>query len=352
MTTDDFERSISYGEAAIAYLKANATPAYPRNYELWYTYAAGFNRELNKAINDYLKRSGRVGPEMTERFYEEFLSPVRLGDRVGEVSTQVSTEIGGILDLLESTGENVEGYGASLSKAASHLARADTQVQVREIVERMMAATGEMQSKNKQLEDQLKDSRHQIKELQESLEAIRYESMTDQLTGLANRKHFDQSLDRACAAAQRRGEPLSLVMCDIDHFKEFNDTYGHQTGDQVLRLVGAAIKSAVKGRDIAARYGGEEFGIILPNSTLEAGVTVAEEIRRAVMAKELIKRSTGESLGRITMSCGVAAFRENERPESLIERADACLYASKRNGRNKVTDETHPTVEPRHSAVA
>jgi hypothetical protein len=85
MATDDFERSISYGEAALSYLKGNQSPAYPRNYELWYTYAGGFNRELNKAINEYLKRVGRVTPEMTERFYEEFLSPVRLGDRVATI---------------------------------------------------------------------------------------------------------------------------------------------------------------------------------------------------------------------------------------------------------------------------
>jgi diguanylate cyclase len=141
-------------------------------------------------------------------------------------------------------------------------------------------------------------------------------------------------------------------MCDIDHFKQFNDTHGHQTGDQVLRLVGAAIKGSVKGRDVAARYGGEEFSIILPATTIDSAVLVADQIRQAIMAKELIKRSTGESLGRITMSFGVAAHREGERPENLIERADACLYASKRNGRNRVTDENDPTLKPRKSQVA
>jgi diguanylate cyclase len=208
MATDDFERSISYGEAALSYLKGNQSPAYPRNYELWYTYAGGFNRELNKAINEYLKRVGRVTPEMTERFYEEFLSPVRLGDRVGEVSTQVSSEINEIIELLESSGDNVRGYGASLRDAASGLEKASSSGQIRHIVEGMIAATSEMQSKNSELEVQLRESRNQIKELQESLETIRYESQTDQLTGLANRKHFDQCLERETAATERRGEPL------------------------------------------------------------------------------------------------------------------------------------------------
>jgi diguanylate cyclase len=216
----------------------------------------------------------------------------------------------------------------------------------------MIAATSDMQGKNTELESQLRESRNQIKELQENLEAIRYESLNDQLTGLANRKHFDQSLEREAAAAQRRGEPLCLVMCDIDHFKQFNDTHGHQTGDQVLRLVGTAIKGTIKGRDIAARYGGEEFGIILPGTPLQSAVLVADQIRAAIMAKELIKRSTGESLGRITMSFGVAEYREGEQLESFIERADAGLYASKRNGRNRVTDENDPSLIPRKSAVA
>ena len=96
------------------------------------------------------------------------------------------------------------------------------------------------------------------------------------------------------------------MMTDIDHFKKFNDTYGHLTGDQVLRLVAMSVKQNVKGQDIAARYGGEEFAVVLPNTVLRSAITVADHIRRAVMAKELMKRSTGEHLGRVTISVGVA----------------------------------------------
>jgi diguanylate cyclase len=223
---------------------------------------------------------------------------------------------------------------------------------MRAIVEKVIRATTEMEARNNSLEAQLKESRVQITDLQESLEAIRYESLTDQLTGLANRKHFDQSLERAIDIAIRRGEPVSLAMCDIDHFKKFNDTYDHQTGDQVLRLVGAAIKSAIKGRDIAARYGGEEFAVILPNTPLRAAVTVGNQIRAAVMAKELIKRSAGESLGRITMSVGIASLHGNDTRDSLIQRADMALYAPKRGGRNRVTSESELQDPNRESAVA
>jgi diguanylate cyclase len=110
----------------------------------------------------------------------------------------------------------------------------------------------------------------------------------------------------------------------------------------VWRLFAGAVKQNVKGQDIAARYGGEEFAIVLNNNALRSAAAVAEHIRRAVMTKELMKRSTGEHLGRVTISIGVAALRPNDTPQSLIERADICLYAAKRGGRNRVISETDP----------
>ncbi len=134
------------------------------------------------------------------------------------------------------------------------------------------------------------------------------------------------------------------MMTDIDHFKKFNDTYGHLTGDQVLRLVAMSVKQNVKGQDIAARYGGEEFAIVLPNTVLRSAITVADHIRRAVMTKELMKRSTGEHLGRVTISIGVATLHTGDTAQTLIERADTCLYAAKRAGRNRVICETDPEI--------
>src|SRR5262249_8845478 len=188
--------------------------------------------------------------------------------------------------------------------------------------------------------------------LQENLEAVRTESLTDPLTSLANRKYFDQVLTRVMSEASARGEPLSLMMTDIDHFKKFNDTFGHLTGDQVLRLVAQAMKQNVKGQETAAGYGGEEFAVILPGTTLRQALTVAENVRRAVMTKELMKRSTGEHLGRITVSIGVAFYRRSETAQSFIERADACLYAAKRSGRNRTICETDPEVSSDAAAVA
>src|SRR4029079_1928297 len=152
----------------------------------------------------------------------------------------------------------------------------------------------------------------EITQLQENLAVVRTESLTDPLTSLANRKFFDDSLAKAIDTSRRNGEQLSLLLTDIDFFKRFNDNYGHLTGDQVLRLVAVCVKQNVKGQDTAARYGGEEFAVVLPNTVLREALTVADHVRRAGMSKELMKRSTGQNLGRVTISLGVATMHKGD----------------------------------------
>ena len=125
-------------------------------------------------------------------------------------------------------------------------------------------------------------------------------------------------------------------MMDIDHFKTFNDSFGHQVGDQVLRLVAKCLIDGIKGKDVAARYGGEEFIIILPETELASAVAVGNSLRKTVANKDVINRNTGERLARITMSVGVAQFSGEEGVDELIGRADAALYTAKHNGRNQV----------------
>jgi diguanylate cyclase len=240
-----------------------------------------------------------------------------------------------------------------LSVANEKLSTAVDRETVKPIVDMLVMATGEMRATNTALEERLTLSKTEISNLQQNLEAIRAESLTDPLTGLGNRKYFDRMIDVAVQNALANNEPLSLLMFDIDHFKSFNDSFGHLTGDQVLRLVSNSLKQTIKGQDITARYGGEEFAVVLPNTALRQALTVADHIRRAVMAKELKKKSTGEILGRVTISVGVSMLKPGDDTDALIERADACLYAAKRNGRNRVICEVDPEyATENHGQVA
>jgi diguanylate cyclase len=247
---------------------------------------------------------------------------------------------------------NASSYSKNLANVSQRLGGAADEPTVRALVESLLQATKEMERNNKALEDRLSASKKEITQLQENLEVMRNESLTDPLTSLANRKLFDQSLARAINDARSRGEQLSLLMTDIDHFKRFNDTYGHLTGDQVLRLVAMSVRQNVKGQDTAARYGGEEFAVVLPNTMLRGAITLADQIRRTVMTKELLKRSTGENLGRLTISIGVSALHPGDTSQSLIERADTCLYSAKRGGRNRVTSEADPEISAAAPKVA
>src|SRR5499426_376954 len=344
--SDEHERTMAFAEIAFGQIKALRHPAIPRNFEIWYNYATGYNPSLNQTVNEALACQGTLTAKDLDEIYDTFLSPHRLTDRVDAVGAKVVDEIDQVMAMIDAAVGTTTGYTESLVDASQKLGNATDRDGLRAIVESLVSSTHEIEKTNCTLEERLQASKQEISQLQEHLEAVRNESLTDPLTGLSNRKFFDQMLERAIAETKPNDEPLSLLLTDIDHFKKFNDTYGHLTGDQVLRLVAQAVKQNVKGQDIAARYGGEEFAIILPNIGLRQALTVADHIRRGVVSKELIKRSTGENLGRVTISVGVAMLHKGETLQQLIERADACLYAAKRNGRNQVICETDPEVSP------
>nr|WP_191093376.1 GGDEF domain-containing protein [Bradyrhizobium campsiandrae] len=344
---------MAFAEVALGQIRSLKQTAIPRNYEIWYVYATGYNAPLNKIINETLARNGKLSEADLEQIYDTYLSHIKTTDRIDKVGARVIGEIDDVMKVLSDALGMTGSYDASLAGATENLSSAKSAAQIQAIVEALLRSTGEMRETNKALEDRLTLSKNEISNLQLSLEAIRAESLTDPLTGLGNRKYFDRMIGMAVQSALASGEPLSLLLFDIDHFKSFNDSYGHLTGDQVLRLVGLSLKQTIKGQDITARYGGEEFAVVLPNTGIRQALTVADHIRRAVMAKELKKKSTGEILGRVTISVGVSLLKEGDDTDALIERADACLYAAKRNGRNRVICEVDPeyAVET-HNRVA
>ncbi|MGD9925672.1 MAG: GGDEF domain-containing protein [Pseudorhodoplanes sp.] len=342
-SSDEHRRTMAFAEIALGQIKALRQPATPRHFEVWYCYATGYHPTLNETINEILSRCGSLSDAEIDRLYDTYLSPTRLSDRIDKVGDRVMDEIEQVMAMVDAAVGSANNCSESLAGVSRNLPGADREG-LRGIVESLVQTAKEMETVNQKLEERLSASKREINELQENLEVVRTESLTDPLTSLANRKYFDQALAEAISEAISDNETMSLLMTDIDHFKTFNDTYGHLTGDQVLRLVALSVKQNVKGQDIAARYGGEEFAIILPNTVLRSAVTVADHIRRAVMSKELMKRSTGEHLGRITISIGVATLRPGDSAQSLIGRADSCLYAAKRAGRNRVICEADPEM--------
>jgi diguanylate cyclase len=338
VSEQEFRRALGYANSAMDLLKRGQIPPYPQFYELLYTYATGVNPTLNQRINQVF-RDGSANEQLAERLYNEFLKAADANERISSVSERMVSSIEAVNEAIDTAMATANAYSGTLQSASGDLGRDLNEAAMRALAQKLLGETRRMQDANAELENKLGASRDNIAALQRDLDEVRRESMLDPLTKIFNRKSFDDGMLKAFAETAAKGTPLSLLLLDIDFFKSFNDTWGHQTGDQVLRLVAMTLKSNIKGRDIAARYGGEEFAAVLPETDLEGAVIVADNVRKAIQAKELLKRSTNEKLGRMTASFGVAMYRVGDTPASLIERADRCLYAAKHAGRNRVFSE-------------
>jgi diguanylate cyclase len=309
----------------------------PLNFELWLHYVGDPDGALGKEIRRILGSGEMFSDEVSEELAAAYLPKVKLNDQIRDAGDQLSRQLATVATAIESAQKSNEAYGATLADATKGLSGAAESTSVVEIVETLGAATRKMQKENKSLEKRLKDSTNEVSKLKEHLEQVRREATTDALTSLANRKAFDEELDRAVAEAEAGGQTMTLAVLDIDHFKSFNDTWGHQTGDQVIRYVASVIGRMAAPPRFAARYGGEEFGVIFPAENAAAVQNCLDEIREEISSRMLKRRSTNEDLGAVTISAGLAERRAGESPHSLMERADAALYASKRSGRNRVS---------------
>lgn len=342
MIGGDYERSFAAGNIAFEKMRLLRHAPTPQNYQIWYTYAGATNEALNHAINALIANRGTVSQDDLDELFDKYLSPTRLTDRIDCFGSRVMGEIDQIMAFIDNTLDMTSRHTENLAAMTSKIDGNGDLNALRDVIGRLVQTAKDIERSNQTFEAHLRESKQEINQLQKHLDAVRAEILTDPLTTLSNRKHFDQTIARTVSDASATRAPLALIMADIDHFKKLNDTYGHLTGDQVLRLVALSLKNNVKHPDVASRYGGEEFAVILQNTALRQATAVAEHIRRSVMGRELMRRSTGENLGHVTISVGVAALRPGDTAQSLIERADNCLYAAKHNGRNRVVCEQDP----------
>lgn len=328
-----------HATAAFESMRLHGIGPSPENFTVWYHYHRRTYAELNRVIDALVKSDLSFDEEHNSEIYLRFF-----GNEVGRQVTlgaAASTEriLQQVLERVGAARSNVADYAGFLRDTSDTLQQTEDVGSLAATLSGLIEETARIQQQNEVLERQLQNSSEEITVLRRDLETIQRDAETDGLTGISNRKRFDAALRERAREAAADDKPLCLIFADIDRFKQFNDLYGHQMGDQVLKLVARSLKDSIREGDLPARYGGEEFAVILPDASIEMASEIGERIRRTIASRRIVRRDSKVELGAITLSAGIALYKPGETLASLIDRADEALYVAKRSGRNKVVTE-------------
>ncbi|WP_027478230.1 GGDEF domain-containing protein [Curvibacter gracilis] len=334
--TESKARSAELLRLTLANMGHHTAAFNPITFTVWYEHAAGINPKLNADMSQCLSKGLAMDDEMMLRLYREHITPADT-EQMELIANEMQRLMRSMSDSAAATGQQAGTFGQQLTELNEALTATDDSPLSTQVA-RALEGTLEMKAAVDTLQMRVNQSQDEIKRLRQDLERTREEAMLDPLTGLLNRKGFDQRLQALLSQAPDSGESHCLVMLDIDHFKRVNDTHGHLMGDRVIQGLGEILRTSVtRPSHAVARYGGEEFAIVLPNTSRAEATQIAETIRARTKAMKLRNRSTQEVVLTVTISSGIAALRQGDDAHSLIARADAALYASKKGGRDRVT---------------
>ncbi|KPK38390.1 MAG: hypothetical protein AMJ69_08605 [Gammaproteobacteria bacterium SG8_47] len=330
------EQAAEYLRLALALIGRVGLAPNPVNFTLCYEYVAGRRADLHGALERALASEASLSPEVAVELYRQYIwdEDRRVVDAMrNELRRLIAETMTGVGEAHTRASQSVQ----VLEHTTDQLACDPPPDQLSGIVAEVVAETKLMARNGLELKQMLDDTRNEVDALRRDLERTRLEATSDALTGLLNRRAFEQALNEAKSGADEHTTTFCLLYVDIDNFKQINDTYGHLIGDKVIRSVAALLSANVKGKDAVARIGGEEFAVLLRETEAENAVRVGEILRRTVESTRLKRADTGELIGQITVSVGVTDYRRSETVDEVMQRADNALYQSKEGGRNRVS---------------
>lgn len=308
----------------------------PEVYAVLYAHFSGLNPDITQEMLRLHANKESLTTTICETLYEEFLSPKREKQLLDETAQKMQDAMVEISGLIRGVGAAHKEYNQNLQRQSDTLSSETDIAKVKKLIGNLVNDTSRMIDENHKLQDKLHESSEEITQMRQDMQLLKQEAMTDSLTGMPNRKAFDLEMKTAAGDAIEKGKPVSLIMIDIDHFKVFNDTFGHQVGDQVLRLVAKTLMEGLRPSDFLARYGGEEFAIVLSGTKMRDAEKLADRLRQRIADKDIINQSKNEKLGRLSISLGVSELHPGEPLDDLIDRSDRALYKAKASGRNAV----------------
>ncbi|MEM8667938.1 MAG: diguanylate cyclase [Planctomycetota bacterium] len=319
---------------ALAMVGEHQTPPTPKVFEVWYRYAEGSIGPITEQLDHVLQEGSEVTVELLTQLHEQFCSTQ--DDANDRVSYALGKELLSLQKLILAQLSAGQTFSSSINTANSVI-DTESQMSPAEIargIEQLLVSNQTMQSQLNEMGSRLRQSQGQVDSLRKDLIDSHKSMLTDPLTGAGNRRFFDNLLSRL-AAERQEDSNVFLMLIDLDDFKGINDQFGHAAGDQVLRFVSA---ETVKLRpEISlARYGGDEFALFMDSCSTEEATDFADQVRRFFSSNSLRLARSKESLGRISLSIGVARLRPDDCADSWFERADGLLYRAKESGRNCV----------------
>jgi diguanylate cyclase len=334
----DFEYATSVAEEAIRSMAGQRVPPTPNNFHVWFNYVLGTPPVLKRAIDILIGNKRKFDAGTNREIYANYIGSKAENEAVAyDVSQQLHSVMSSAKQFLTTAIADNRTQMAVISDVSE---RSEAGVDPKMLIESLMSELAKAATRATKLEVSFMEKSRELDTIRDSLTKSEERAKTDTLTGLPNRRALEEFFRTAQLAAMERDEPVSVLLIDIDHFKRFNDEFGHGVGDQVLKLMAKVLREGVREIDLPARYGGEELIAVLPGADLPACTAVAERIRRSVAECHITRRSTGEALPGITISIGVAQFQGGESMADLIDRCDQALYLAKKMGRNRVVTET------------
>lgn len=314
-----------------AFLQQNLLEPTPSHYELVHSYMLESDRRLVDAVDRAIMREGLLTAEAAELILSEVRTDMS-AEFLANLVDKAHTSLGHIAGLAKQSGADAKAYGQALESQVAGLVDGDSETTVKSLVQ----LTSSMIARTQAAEQQLRNVGKQMTQLRGSLAEARRIAESDALTGLANRRAFENKLRRAVIQARETGKPLALAFCDIDHFKKINDTHGHDVGDRILKFVAQRLASASGNNCFVARHGGEEFVMLFEGSTAEQAGRIVNDVRADLEDRRLVAKQSGEPIGQVSFSAGVAALSPKENGRQMLRSADQALYKAKGEGRNQV----------------
>ncbi len=336
--SNDLSRAVSLLKQTLPEMSKRNIATTPENYAVWYEYVNGRNADLVKAINQLDSESSSFTQEIHRELYTRYIASAREA-AVNELSESVREIINDFLSKIGDEGAGLSHYAQTLAHVSNQVGSVNDISDIKSLLSELMEETRKREDATQAMQSTLEEMATEMKKLRAEVARLNSEATTDSLTKVSNRRAFDMEIENQISTSKMDSKPLSLLMLDIDHFKQFNDRFGHMIGDKVLRFVATLLKKNVKGSDSVSRFGGEEFAILLPETDYDGAMAVAENIRERLAKQTLSDSAEKIQLGTITISIGVACYQYGENAEELIRRADACMYEAKKQGRNRVIGE-------------